>query len=289
MKLAVFAHCAIDTIQIGSSQYEQIGGSGCYCSMMARKFALKVDLVTKFGPNFPQQYLKNAGVSFVDSISKSDTTRFKITIDGSERHLYLEHECVPIQYQNIDADCHLISPIYHEISFELFSRLKKDSKFLLVDPQGFLRRVDTTNLIKLEPTDLDLAGVDAIKINADEGACLAKGTPKELMLSLQKRGVQYVLFTDKTMISLLVKDKIYSITLPNKQIYDTTGVGDIFCTAFCATMLREDDFLWALCFAGGAAQATLDSKEVGLQKIPKRGTIQTNASYFYNLVKFYDI
>ena len=288
MKLAVFAHCAIDTIHIGDSRYEQIGGSGCYCSMMARQFNLKVDLVTKFGSNFPQQYLKNAGVSFEDSISDSDTTRFKITIDGSERQLHLEHECDPISYKKINADCHLVSPIYHEVSPDLLSKLKQDSKFLLVDPQGFLRRTDSTNLIKLVPTDLDLSRVDAIKVSAEEATCLGSGTPKEIMLSLQKRGIKYVLFTNKTDISLLVKDKIYSITLPNKKIYDTTGVGDIFCTTFCATMLKENDFLWALCFAGGAAQATLDSKDVGLQKIPKRGTIQTNASYFYNLVKFYD-
>jgi len=94
------------------------------------------------------------------------------------------------------------------------------------------------------------------------------------------------LFTNKTSVSLLIKDKVYSITLPNKQIYDTTGIGDIFCSTFTCTMLKEKDFLWALCFAGGAAQAALESRNLGLQKIPKKGTVQTNASYFYNLVKF---
>ena len=54
-------------------------------------------------------------------------------------------------------------------------------------------------------------------------------------------------------------------------------------------MIKEKDFLWALCFAGGAAQAALDSKNIGLQKIPKKGAIQTNASYFYNLIKFRDL
>jgi len=110
-----------------------------------------------------------------------------------------------------------------------------------------------------------------------------------MMLALQKKGAEYVLLTNKTDVSLLVKDKVYSITLPNKHIHDTTGVGDIFCSAFSCTMLKEKDFLWALCFAGGAAQAALESKNVGLQKIPKKGTIQTNASYFYNLVKFRDL
>jgi len=54
-------------------------------------------------------------------------------------------------------------------------------------------------------------------------------------------------------------------------------------------MLKEKDFLWALCFAGGAAQAALDSKQIGLLKIPQKSAIETNASYFYNLVKYRSI
>ncbi len=134
-----------------------------------------------------------------------------------------------------------------------------------------------------------MSSVNAIKVNPEEAQQIVNGSHDEMMLSLQKKGIEYVLFTNKTDVSLLVKDKVYSITLPNKQIHDTTGVGDIFCSAFCCTMLKEKDFLWALCFAGGAAQAALESKNIGLQKIPKKGTIQTNASYFYNLVKFRDL
>jgi sugar/nucleoside kinase (ribokinase family) len=102
-------------------------------------------------------------------------------------------------------------------------------------------------------------------------------------------GVEHVLHTDKRNVSLLVKDKLYSLTLPNKNIYDTTGIGDIFCSTFCCTMLKEKDFLWAFCFAGGAAQAALESQELGLKKIPKKGTIQVNGSYFYNTIKFKQI
>lgn len=73
------------------------------------------------------------------------------------------------------------------------------------------------------------------------------------------------------------------------EIFDTSGVGDIFTATYCCTMLKEKDALWALSFAGGAAQAALESKEVGLDKIPSRGATQTNASYFYNIMKFKDV
>jgi len=289
MKLAIFGHCAIDTIHLNGTNYEQIGGSACYCGITAREFKFDVDLYTKFGPNFPKQYLTENKINFINSESQNNTTKFVISITGAERTLKLEHECDPIEYANVDADGHLVSPIYHEITSETLKNIKKDSNFLFVDPQGFLRQKDSQNTISLENNDIDLSDVNAIKVNPEEAKKIVNGTNDEMMLALQKKGVEYVLLTDKTEVSLLVKDKVYSITLPNKQIHDTTGIGDIFCSTFCCTMLKEKDFLWALCFAGGAAQAALESKNLGLQKIPKKGAIQNNASYFYNLVKFRDL
>ncbi|MCV0409812.1 PfkB family carbohydrate kinase [Nitrosopumilus sp.] len=289
MKLAIFAHCAIDTISIGDSKYEQIGGSSCYCGITARQLKFDVDLFTKFGPDFPKQYLVENKINFINSESEKNTTKFLISIDGSNRTLQLENECDPIDYSKIDADGHIVSPIFHEVSQDVLKKIKDDSNFLFIDPQGFLRQKDAQNNIFLQKTELDLSNVNAIKINPEEGGCLVNGSHDEMMLSLQKKGVQYVLLTNKTDVSLLVKDKIYSITLPNKNIHDTTGIGDIFCSAFTCTMLKEKDFLWALSFAGGAAQAALDSKNMGLQKIPQKGTIQNNASYFYNLIKFRDL
>ncbi len=289
MKLALFSHCVIDTITIDNYNYEQVGGPACYCGITARQFKFDVDLFTKFGPDFPKQYLAENKINFTNSESEKNTTKFAISINGSDRTLKIENECEPIDYTSVDADGHIVSPVYHEISDDTFKKIKNDSNFLFVDPQGFLRQKDSHNNIVLENTNLDLSDVNEIKVNPEEAQRIVNGTNDEMMLALQKKGVEYVLLTNKTDVSLLVKDKIYSITLPNKIIYDTTGIGDIFSSTFCCTMLKEKDFLWALCFAGGAAEAALDSKKVGLQKIPKKGTIQTNASYFYNLVKFRDL
>jgi len=286
MKLAVFSHCAIDTITIDGHNYEQIGGPACYCGITARQFKFDVDLFTKFGPDFPKQYLTQNKLNLINSESEKNTTKFGISITGSDRTLKLENECDPIEYSTDDADGHIVSPIYHEISNDTLNKIKNDSNFIFIDPQGFLRRKDSQNNITLQNTELDLSDVNAIKVNPEEAQCIVNGTDDEMMLALQKKGVEHVLLTNKTNVSLLIKDKVYSITLPNKQIYDTTGIGDIFSSTFTCTMLKEKDFLWALCFAGGAAQAALESKNLGLQKIPRKGTVQTNASYFYNLVKF---
>ena len=289
MKLAIFSHCALDTISLEGSSYEQIGGAASYCGIMARELKFDVDLFTKFGTDFPKQYLTDHKINLINSESVQSTTKFAISISGSERTLKLENECDPIDYSNVNADGHIVSPIYHEISDDVLKNIKDDSNFLFIDPQGFLRQKDSDNNIVLQKSNLDLSDVDAIKINPEEGQNIVDGSNDEMMLALQKKGIEYVLLTNKTDVSLLVKDRIYSLKLPNKKIHDTTGIGDIFCSTFTCTMLKEKDFLWALCFAAGSAQAALESNNVGLQKIPKKGMVENNASYFYNLVDFRDL
>ena len=289
MKLAIFSHCALDTIFLEGSNYEQIGGAASYCGIMARELKFDVDLFTKFGPDFPKQYLTEHKINLINSESVQNTTKFAISISGSERTLKLEHECDPIDYSDVDANGHIVSPIYHEISNDVLKKIKDNSNFLFIDPQGFLRQKDSDNNIILQKSNLDLSGVNAIKINPEEGKNIVDGSNDEMMLALQKKGIEYVLLTNKTDVSLLVKNRIYSLKLPNKNIHDTTGIGDIFCSTFTCTMLKEKDFLWALCFATGSAQAALESNNVGLQKIPKKGMVENNASYFYNLVDFRDL
>ena len=289
MKLALFSHCALDTISIEGNSYEQIGGAASYCGIMARELKFDVDLFTKFGSDFPKQYLEQNKINLINTESAKNTTKFSISISGSDRTLKLKNECDPIDYSSVDADGHIVSPIFHEISNDVFKKIKDDSNFLFVDPQGFLRQKDSENNIVLKKTELDLTNVNAIKINPEEGKNIVDGTPDEMMLALQKKGIENVLLTDKTNVSLLVKNRIYSLKLPNKTVHDTTGIGDIFCSTFTCTMLKEKDFLWALCFAAGSAQAALESNNVGLQKIPKKGAVENNASYFYNLVDFRDL
>ena len=294
--MVVYGHCTVDQIQLGSDAYNQIGGSACYAAAMARQFGFSARMVTRFGPDFPKQYFGDQGIEYAsNALSESMTTKFVLNIVGSERTLQLEHVCEDISYESVpDADCTIVSPLYGEITKETYSQIKKNTGgFLLVDPQGFLRiqndndTNDSKGNISLHKTTLDLTDVQAIKTSAEEAHNLTDGESGEkAMIALQKQGVENVLYTDKTEISLLNKDKIYTITLPNKNIHDTTGVGDIFCAAFCCTMIKERDILWALCFAGGAAQAALDSKHIGVQKIPRKSQVQVNASYFYNMIKF---
>ena len=290
MKLDVISHCTIDTIEINDSKYVVPGGPGCYCSLTARALKFDVKLHTKFGSDFTlADYLTKQKIVFEDAFSNQPTTQFTLQLVNSERTLFLKSKCEEINNIVLDTDNLIISPLFDEISLELFEKIKKNANFVLLDPQGFLRRINTEDKIYLEQTDLNLSNVSAIKVNQDELKCLTGASNVDGIKILQKKGIDSVILTDKQNISLLSKNRIYSITLPNLELNDTTGIGDIFCAAFCCTMLREKDILWALSFGGGAVQAALESKQIGLEKIPPKGAIESNAYYFYNTIKFKSI
>ena len=290
MKLDVISHCTIDTIEINDSKYVVSGGPACYCSLTARILKFDVVLHTKFGSDFPHvNYLTEQKIVFEDSLSIKPTTQFVLNLVNSERTLFLQNKCEPINDITLDTDNVIISPLFDEISIELFEKIKNNASFVMLDPQGFLRRRNSENRIHLEQTDLNLSNVSAIKVNTDELKCLTGASNVDGIKILQKKGIDSVILTDKQNITLLSKNRIYSITLPNLELNDTTGIGDIFCAAFCCTILKEKDILWALSFAGGAAQAALESGQIGLEKIPSKAAIESNAYYFYNTIKFKEI
>ena len=290
MKLDVISHCTIDTIEIDNSKYVVPGGPGCYCSLTARALKFDVKLHTKFGSDFTYaDYLDKQKIVFEDALSTKPTTQFILKLVNSDRTLFLQSKCEPIHNITLDSDSVIISPLFDEISIELFEKIKNDANFILLDPQGFLRQTNSENKIRLEQTDLNLSHISAIKVNPDELRCITNTSTIDGIKILQKKGIDNVILTDKQNISLLSKNRIYSIILPDIQLNDTTGIGDIFCAAFCCTMLREKDILWALSFAGGAAQAALESQQIGLEKIPSKAAIETNAYYFYNTIKFKEI
>lgn len=289
MKLAVFSHCTIDEIKINDDLYERPGGPACYCGLAAREMGFDVELVTKFGADYTfSDQLHQNKIKFQNIPSQKPTTRFRLEINDTDRTLWIKNICDKIEYTKTNADGILISPVFNEISLDVLEKLKSDANLVALDPQGFLRRAGPDGMISFERTNLDLSNIDVLKSDPSEVNNLTGLEGLEGAKLLHKK-IDHILYTNKRDVSLFYKNKQYSITLPNMDIFDTSGVGDIFTATYCCTMLKEKDALWALSFAGGAAQAALESKEVGLDKIPPKGATQTNASYFYNIIKFKDV
>jgi len=290
MKVGIFSHCTMDTIVYENEQYEAPGGPASYCSIAARKQKHDVNLYTKFGSNYPlEEFFNENKIITHNALSSKDTTKFRIELNDSDRKLFVENMCDKIDFIDNDDDGTIISPVFDEISLETYSQIKNSDNFTFLDPQGFLREKNSNNEVSLKKTTLDLTNINAIKMNPDELFALTGLTGHDGIKQLQKLGIEHVIYTNKKEISLLVKDKLYTIFLPKMTLTDTTGIGDIFCSTFTCTMLKEKDFLWALSFAGGAAQSALESKAFGLEKVPEKNALESNGSYFYNIVEFKQI
>ena len=290
MKVGIFSHCTMDTIVYENEQYDAPGGPASYCSITARKQKHDVNLYTKFGSNYPlEEFFNENKIITHNALSSKDTTKFRIELNDSDRKLFVENMCDKIDFIDNDDDGTIISPVFDEISLETYSQIKNSDNFTFLDPQGFLREKNSNNEISLRNTTLDLTNINAIKMNPDELYALTGLTGHDGIKQLQKLGIEFVIYTNKKEISLLVKDKLYTIFLPKMTLTDTTGIGDIFCSTFTCTMLKEKDFLWALSFAGGAAQSALESKAFGLEKVPEKNALESNGSYFYNIVEFKQI
>jgi sugar/nucleoside kinase (ribokinase family) len=302
MKIGIASHIVIDSITDSEgTKTESLGGPACYGSVVAKTFNLDVALFTKVGNDISDksEFLQENDIFIKDDQidEKNPTTRFQLFLgkDGG-RKLFLLSKCSPIDipYKDVDSlDGIILSPVMDEISTDVFQNFdkKKKEKFIMLDPQGFLRFCnDETSLISHKShLDLDLKGITAIKADEEELSALTKGvTSVEGMKLLKKKfSLEFVISTGNKQVMFLNENILYSLSFNQIPSPDSTGLGDILTSGFSCSYLKEKDPLWAFCFGAGSVIASLNSKKRGLEKVPRKmSLIERNASYFYNTIKF---
>jgi len=300
MNVAILSNIVIDEIvsrDLNSSQ--SLGGPAAYCGVTARKFGFDTTLFTHFGNDLDLQYieyLKNQGVSFNNlQPSTLPTTRFVLKNFETDRELTLQSKCIPIyieEIKNVKANCWLISPVFDEVPLDILQYLvtsRKEKQFVMLDPQGYTRTVDSEGRVSIrKKMDIPIHNVDGIKLDRQEISCFTNGLQgMEGMKKIRSLyGIKYVLYTQDKVIHLLEEGKHYWINIPKHESPDSTGLGDIIASSFACTMLKEKDSVWAFCFAAGALTAALQTKEIGIKKIPSKSAIEQDATYYYNTMNF---
>jgi sugar/nucleoside kinase (ribokinase family) len=300
MNVAILSNIVIDEIvsrDLNSSQ--SLGGPAAYCGVTARKFGFDTTLFTHFGNDLDLQYieyLKNQGVSFNNlQPSTLPTTRFVLKNFETDRELTLQSKCIPIdieEIKNVKANCWLISPVFDEVPLDILQYLvtsRKEKQFVMLDPQGYTRTVDSEGRVSIrKKMNIPIHNVDGIKLDSQEISCFTNGLQgMEGMKKIRSvYGIKYVLYTQDKVIHLLEEGKHYWINIPKHESPDSTGLGDIIASSFACTMLKEKDSVWAFCFAAGALTAALQTKEIGIKKIPSKSAIEQDATYYYNTMNF---
>jgi sugar/nucleoside kinase (ribokinase family) len=277
---------------------ESVGGPACYCGITSRRFGFDVSLVTRVGNDLPIEsfnLLQNNDIMLDDNMRvNAPTTKFQIDSQGDSRQLLLSDKCQPISVEDIHdmkVDCWLASPVIDELPLDVLTALKQNKgkrNFVMLDPQGYLRLVDHKGYVTLKDRlELDLSGINAIKVDNQEMAALT-GSLQGLsgMEALQSNGIEFVIYTEQRAIHLLHKKMHYWLSMHDIDTVDSTGVGDILCASFSCAYLKEKDPVWAISFGAGAVKAALETRQVGLAKIPSMSKIEQTASYFYNAIGF---
>lgn len=299
MRIAIASHIVLDKIKsLDGTITESVGGPSCYSGMTSRRFGFDVLLATKVGRDFSRgllETLRNNKIVLNDlQIVDAETTRFEIIAKGDSRELFLSVKCNPLtveDIQQLNVDCWLVSPVIDELPHEVLSEVKRvrgRKNFIMLDPQGYLRKVEDNGHITLrQKLDLDLSGITAIKVDRQEMAALTGGiVGLDGMRALQLQGIEFVISTEHRFFHLLHKNRHYWISMPEINTMDSTGTGDILSAAFSCAYLKEKDPVWAICFGAGAVRAALETRQVGLAKIPPMSSIEQSASYFYNTIRF---
>lgn len=300
MNAAILSNIVLDEIisrDLKSSQ--SLGGPAAYCGVTARKFGFDTTLFTHFGNDLDNQYieyLKNQGVSFSNlQPLVLPTTRFVLKNFETDRELILQSKCIPIdieEIRNVKANCWIISPVFDEVPLDILQYLvtsRNEKQFVMLDPQGYTRIVDSEGKVSIrKKMDIPIHKVDGIKLDSQEISCFTNGLQgMEGMKKIRSvYGIRYVLYTQDQVIHLLEDGKHYWINVPKHETPDSTGLGDIIASTFACTMVKEKDSVWAFCFAAGSLTAALQTKEIGIKKIPSKSAIEQNATYYYNTMDF---
>jgi len=299
MRTSILSNLVIDEIVSRNNISRQsLGGPAAYCGLTARKFGFDTTLFTHFGKDLDSkylEYLRKHGIIFNSSeYSEHPTTRFVLRNFEDDRELTLNSICTPIdieEIKNVKSDCWIISPVFEEVSVELLRYLATTSEkgFVMLDPQGYTRAVDSALKISLRnKIDVPLNDLNGIKLDSHEISCLTNGlSGKDALRKIRsKYGIDYVIYTQDQNIHLLQDDRLYWLNIPKIDSPDSTGLGDIITASFACTILKEKDPIWALCFAAGALISALQTREIGIEKIPSKSAIEENATYYYNVMNY---
>ncbi|HME18568.1 MAG TPA: PfkB family carbohydrate kinase [Nitrososphaerales archaeon] len=292
MRILVAGFITIDTIQLPIRSITTIGGPPCYAGLLCSRFGMDVSVMTKVGPDFPDEqavWLARNGIvlgSAHRSLTKG-TTRFRIETKAPSRELTLLNRCEDIskeQLPGVRVNASLVSPIAGEISPSLLAEISARSDFTFLDPQGFVRAFDSRGNVSVrEPKDRSiLTKVDAVKMDREEAEALTgRVSPRDSLQKLSALGLRKAVVTQgSNECYVLDGTRIYEIQVPKAQVVDQTGAGDILGGAIVSMYLRTRDFLRSACF--GIAASSLSLHMIALSKVDLPMSVDETAMRLYS-------
>ncbi len=273
----VVGHLVLDYVVRGGVVRRALGGTAAYSGVAARRYGAEVALVSKVGPDFPEEYLLFLARSGLDlthvRLAKLRSTSFKLVYEDGERRLYLVSRCDPITPDDLpsrlDYDFVHVGPVAGEVPLESLRALREGCAGLIsLDLQGYVRALEGGLVTYRRSADALEAVRYADIVHGDEREVAALAEPgqglSDLASSLLELGVKVLLITMGESGSYVVSRdaRLYVPAAEPRRVADPTGAGDVYTAIFAAHYAATQDVEESAAMA--AAAASLLVEEPGL-------------------------
>ncbi|RLG74200.1 MAG: hypothetical protein DRO23_07375 [Thermoprotei archaeon] len=241
-----------------------LGGPPSYASIALNSlFNIKVKFYSSLGKDFPEKYrqrLKKVAEMF--TIEREVTTRFKI-VDIEPRRMFLLSYSGDLD--NVDFsidDVFLFSPVFKEVKLEHVNEAYKTG-FVILDPQGFFRRVKSNNEIYLDAfNELDyiIRRTNVLRMSIDEFKTLSPTGIKEKLRDFISKGVEFAIVTSSSKVYYATYEGYGELPTYRKvKVVSPTGAGDVFTAVLSYVYAQTTDPIKALSYSIVAACLSVET------------------------------
>jgi sugar/nucleoside kinase (ribokinase family) len=171
-----------------------------------------------------------------------------------------------------------IGPVLREISPTLAIRLTSGNSLVGLDPQGYLRRLDSRGRVHIRNwrDHSLLKRIAVLKVSESELSAIIG--IKWSFRKISTLGPDIVLLTKgpRGMIVWSRENGMFRVPAYETLVRDPTGAGDALAGSFLVTWVRTNDLLWSA--AVGSAVASMVVAKKGLARFGKRRQIERRAT-----------
>lgn len=246
---------------VEKSRWIGFGGGITYISYVLANLGINIGLVSHLDTKYFDDYVETFG-KFKDKICFKGIKRVKDAIIKFENKYINDHR---IQYayssmykigvndlphEYLRSKIAVITPVLNEISTNIINFLKSKGLTIIVDIQGFVRKLGKSNIVihKRMPR-LPYNNIDMVKGSLEEVLLLAndkkltrdhlkniavKG-PSVLVITYGHRG-SYIYLDNK-------KDLLYYFSAIPVSVKDATGAGDVYLAGLVYTLYKFNDIV----------------------------------------------
>ena len=221
-------------VQKDGSKYEGLGGAVSYAASVVKGLKQNFRAVTKVGGDF--KYLDQCSFA-PEKIVNFQTTCFINHDLQNGRVFSVPAQCSPIFPDDIYHRAHiaLACGVIGEVLAETLARLRQQSKILIGDIQGLIRRLNSSGEvvhtdIKSTPFHVSMHLFDFLKVNEEELPFIDINLHREKTTILVTRG--------EDGCTVYEQKSEYHVQTPPRPSIDSTGAGDCFLAGFASGLNR---------------------------------------------------